>query len=420
MHVLEPGTRKNKDTPNENQNCDLTNTAVRLIDMNSSKIRSSPIHLAIVTSIHPDFDSRVWKHAVSMAALGHQVDLICPWDVPAGEERKGVRILSFPKTTRRLYRPFVIPIRVLSRLIPILKNVHLVHFHDLDLLPWMALVSLFKPVVYDVHENYSEEMLVREWVPKLLRVPLYYAVLYGQLFLSQIIRNIVLVTPAQDAQFKHPRLRVFHLKNYASLSLLDEVKDDYMERADTVICVGSGYESNGTLLILEIAALLKSSAHPIRFLLPDRFASNKFRDRFLQMRQEKGLGDMVDLFPNMLPHLLMSVLNQSTIALSPNLRVAKQEMAIPTKFFEYMAAGLPIVCSDLPYAIELLTRHPIGMLAQPEDPQTFARAIVELVENRSSAYELGKEGQRIFKAQYSWDSQIQSLQAYYQSILEAT
>ena len=38
-----------------------------------------------------------------------------------------------------------------------------------------------------------------------------------------------------------------------------------------------------------------------------------------------------------------------------------------TKFFEYMAAGLPIICSDFPVWRELVERHRLGLCVDPED-----------------------------------------------------
>jgi glycosyltransferase involved in cell wall biosynthesis len=283
----------------------------------------------------------------------------------------------------------------------------------------MAILSVFKPVVYDVHENYPEEMLDRHWIPGILRVPLYYGVHWYQSLLSRIIRNVILVTPSQALQFNHQGMHTFYLRNFASLLLIDEVKNDYMERPDVVVFIGSGYESNGIFLLLEIADLVKPLYPHVKFLLPDRFASAKFRKTFMLGREEKGLSDTVILFPNILPHKLMSVLNQATIAIAPNLRVPKQEMAIPTKLFEYMAAGLPIITSDLPYPSGLLSRHRVGILAQPEDPASFVRAIKALIDDRSLGDEMGKNGQKAFVSEYCWEGQIPALMAFYDATLNS-
>jgi glycosyltransferase involved in cell wall biosynthesis len=116
----------------------------------------------------------------------------------------------------------------------------------------------------------------------------------------------------------------------------------------------------------------------------------------------------------------MTILNQATIAIAPNLRVPKHVKAIPTKLFEYMAAGLPMISSDLPYQVELFSNHRIGILAQPEYPDSFACAIKTLVDNRTLAFELGKNGQRAFVAEYCWESQVPDLLAFYATIIDAT
>jgi glycosyltransferase involved in cell wall biosynthesis len=114
----------------------------------------------------------------------------------------------------------------------------------------------------------------------------------------------------------------------------------------------------------------------------------------------------------------MTVLNRGTIGISPNLRTANQEKAIPTKLFEYMAAGLPIVTSNLPNQIRIIDEARAGLLAQPEDPASFAAAIRELVRDPSLARQLGSNGQRAFRECYSWDSQMPALLDFYRAAVE--
>ena len=113
----------------------------------------------------------------------------------------------------------------------------------------------------------------------------------------------------------------------------------------------------------------------------------------------------------------MTYLNRATIGLSADLRVTRRIKAVPTKLFEYMAAGLPIVASDLPAQIDLVMGNNAGILARPEEPETFVQAILQLIDNRELASKLGSNGQRAFARLYSWEAQIQTLEAYYRSIM---
>lgn len=82
------------------------------------EVPSSPKRLLIVTSIHPDFDKRVWRHARGVANMGWDVDLVCSWDVPVNERIDGVRFRPFPPVRNRRTRLFLIPWRVLKAMQP--------------------------------------------------------------------------------------------------------------------------------------------------------------------------------------------------------------------------------------------------------------------------------------------------------------
>jgi len=281
----------------------------------------------------------------------------------------------------------------------------------------MALISFFKPVVYDVHENYPDEMMVREWIPNFLRRVLRFGVYWVQFICSMKIRNVVLVAPSYDLGFTNSHFRKIYFRNLATLELLAGVAPDYLTRQAAVIFTGSQYLSNGTLLYLDIAEICKHTIPDVPFYMTDRFGSQTFRQQVLDSIKRRGLTN-VEFLPNVKPHDLMQIMNRATIAVSPSLRVPKQIKAFRTKSCEYMAASLPILASDLPQEIEMIGDSRCGILAQPENPQSFADGIVTLVRDREYAFTLGKNGQKAFLEKYSWESELPKLLAFYGQILE--
>jgi glycosyltransferase involved in cell wall biosynthesis len=376
-----------------------------------------PLRVVIVTSIHPDFDGRIWRHARSLVEVGCQVRLVCPWLVADGEVRDGVELLPFRRVQQRSLRPLLIPLRLGARLLPLVREADVVHFHDIDILPWMALLSTIRPVVYDVHENYPDEMLVREWIPRVLRTPLYHAVRITEGMLARIVRNCVLVVPAQDRRFSSRRLRVVHMRNYGSRHLLAGVRDDYPARKNVVIFTGAHHDTNGSMLLLDIVARCRARGLDVTFMMTNRFASEAFRRRFSAEIERLDIAGRIIIRPYIAAHQIMTLLNEATVAISPNLRVSTQEKGIHTKLFEYMAAGLPIIASDLPNQSEFIGGAKAGILARPEEPETFVDALAQLIGDRSYAREVGLNGRRAFLEKYSWESQIPSLMNFYDAIL---
>ncbi len=388
-----------------------SDVAPRHVNTNGSSPR-----VAIVTSIHRDFDGRIWKHARSLVDAGCEVHLVCPWHVAVREVRDGVTLHPFRRVESRPLRPFLIPLRLGQRLVPLLRAVDIVHFHDIDILPWMALVSLIRPVVYDVHENYPDEMLVRDWIPRLLRWPLYHGIWIIETALARMIGHCVLVVPAQDERFRAAGLRVIHVRNYASRALLGAAHDDYSGRNPVVVFTGAHHENNGSLLLLDIAARSRARGLDVKFLMTDRYASDVFWRRFFDEIARLDLANRIVIRSYVPPHDIMSLLNEAIVGISPNLRVAAQEKAIPTKLFEYMAAALPIVTSNLPNQAQIVSGNEAGLLARPEDPETFVDALAQLIHDRSYARKLGLNGRRAFLEKYCWESQVPDLLRFYDAI----
>ncbi len=373
----------------------------------------TPKIVCVVTSIHPDYDARVYKHCLSVQRLGYRTVLISPW--PARDD--GIERLTFERSAGIQGR-----LRHMAAIWPRLRKVNadIYHFHDLDLVPLMTAWHMVsgKPVVYDVHENYAEEMLYRHWVPSHLRLPLYLALKVGEPLATSILRNVVIVVESQTGTVAPPWLHTLLLRNYASRSLAAGAVDDHDRRPPGVIFSGRPHAGNGLHVFLDVAASV-SRTHPgVRFYLTDFFSSkDSLRDDVLARLEREGLTDTVHFLPRVLAHEIMQHLNQAAIAVSFDLRIPARLKALPVKLFEYMAAGLPIVSSDLPLAQSVIDSSHCGLLGRPEDPESLAKGVRHLLDNPALARQLGQNGQRAFMDRFNWESQEPALAAFYQRLL---
>jgi len=73
----------------------------------------------------------------------------------------------------------------------------------------------------------------------------------------------------------------------------------------------------------------------------------------------------------------------------------------PLKLFEYMAAGVPIVASDLPSLKEILRHDENAWLVQPGDPSALAEGIKTLLSDRNRAERLAEKARQDVK-RYTW------------------
>jgi glycosyltransferase involved in cell wall biosynthesis len=375
------------------------------------------MRIAQVTSIHADFDKRIWRYCKSLTECGCEVHLISPWIVE-NSKHEGVNFHSFKRVYKRLLRPIFIPLRLIPKLFKVRNQVDFYHFHDLDILPLMIIWSFFRPVVYDIHENYPDEMLDREYIPFIFRYPLKWVILLIEYVGSRKIKNIIVVCPAQLERFKHENINIFPMMNFSSLKLLDRVRnDDYHSRLPSLIFTGGHYESNGSLLLLDILSELRKIKFDIKLIVIDWFPIVDFRSTFLERAKYLGVLENLDFRKPVVAHEIMTLLNEATIAIAPNLRNTKQVKAVPTKLFEYMAAGLPIVASDLPFVSGMVKVEEYIYLAQPENIQSFVSRIADLITDKQLAARMGQAGQVAFKNYYNWDSQLSNLLTFYSKIV---
>jgi glycosyltransferase involved in cell wall biosynthesis len=90
----------------------------------------------------------------------------------------------------------------------------------------------------------------------------------------------------------------------------------------------------------------------------------------------------------------------------------------PLKLFDYMAAGVPIVASDLPALREVLRHEQNALLAAPGDPDAFAAAVRRLLAEPALAERLGRQARADVEG-YSWDARARALLDFMHGITPA-
>jgi glycosyltransferase involved in cell wall biosynthesis len=74
----------------------------------------------------------------------------------------------------------------------------------------------------------------------------------------------------------------------------------------------------------------------------------------------------------------------------------------PTKLYEYMASGRPIVASRLGQMGEVLTDGESALLVPPDDADALAEAIVRLIDDGCLRARLGQAARAAAEAHHTW------------------
>jgi phosphatidylinositol alpha-mannosyltransferase len=84
---------------------------------------------------------------------------------------------------------------------------------------------------------------------------------------------------------------------------------------------------------------------------------------------------------------------------------------------EAMAAGRPLVASNIPGYRSVLTHGREGLLVEPGDPQALAAALIDLLRNPELRSRMGAQGMETARG-FAWDKVAARVLDYYRALLE--
>lgn len=110
---------------------------------------------------------------------------------------------------------------------------------------------------------------------------------------------------------------------------------------------------------------------------------------------------------------IAEILSEIAISVLPS-----DSEAFSNALLESMAAGIPVVATNVGGNSEVVEDGVTGLLVAPRDPAALARAICLLLENDALAHTLGHAGKRRVAERFSLAQMIRSTEAFYFRLLQ--
>lgn len=362
-----------------------------------------------VSTVHDWNDSRIFSRMCrSLAAHGHRVVLLAVSD--AERVVDGVRIVPVPAARNRLGRLAGNLPRVAAAAWRMRAAIY--HLHDPELIPLIPLLRLRgAKVIYDAHEDLAAQILEKEYIPAPLRPAVAGIGALLCTFADRTASHTVAASPKVAEAFRPQRCTV--IRNYPEE--LPDVADapPYPRREPRVVYVGGLTRARG------VEQMVDALAHAE---LPERW---RFRmigphspdDLIDRLRRRPGWA-RVEFRGAVSPSEARRLTGECRIGLALLQPIGQYVDVLPTKLFEYMSMGIPVVASDYPQCREVVQDSDCGLLVDPTDPAAIGAAIAELVADPARAQAMGERGRAAVGRRYHWAGQAQALLEVYARLLD--
>jgi len=147
----------------------------------------------------------------------------------------------------------------------------------------------------------------------------------------------------------------------------------------------------------------------------DIVGNGPLRERLARRLREEKLAHRVRLLGEVTDSQLLRLLEASRALVLPS---RDHSETFGLSLLEGMAAGLPLIASDLPTGVRDLARPgQTGWLVRPGDPEDLARTLSTCLAREDEARRLGAGGRALVRRQFTRARLAQDLAAWYESLV---
>jgi glycosyltransferase involved in cell wall biosynthesis len=282
------------------------------------------------------------------------------------------------------------------------RDADLYHVHDPELLPaalWLARRS-GRPVVYDAHEYLGQTARTKRWLARALRLPVALAAERAERAAGRRLSAVVAANEDLAARFAASGARAVSVANSPWSDAFPEPAA--LPDAPVALYVGG----LGPLRGLDVMR----AAFPLVGVPGARLVLAGPGDPGALPLGAESVGPVDH---SRVPALLAAA-RVAWVPLQPH---GNYDRAVPTKLVEAMAAGRPVVASDLGRMGAIVREAGCGLVVPPADPGAHAAALGRLLSDDGDAARMGAAGREAFLAGLGFEAQARALTSLYAELL---
>jgi len=366
----------------------------------------------------------------ALAKLGCEIHVISPSyrlrQMPHPNVKMHQVPCSFqPYTSPKLsLRSFLYSIPIIKKnkiqLVHLMSQIALTPFSRFKLLPLVVSADIKWELAKDLDLNPNEvfELYSYRIPPKLFRKIDAFENLMTRDFLTKILkikvydRNIDLVICREkqllaDLSNVWPKNKLTHIPNGVDIYKFNPKVKPKFRRKDTVLFVGNLIMRKGVHYLLEAFRKVVREIPTARLMI---IGKGPERDVRFFKELSKGIESNVKFlgFVSQLPPYY----NSAEVFCSPSLGEPFGLVNL-----EAMACGLPVISTKAGGVPEIVINDYNGLLVPPADVDALAQAIIELLENKKKAKEMGENARKFVVNNFSWDVIAKSHASAYRTLI---
>ena len=352
-----------------------------------------------LSTVHNRHDNRVFnKEARALVDAGYDFHLVITAETNGVDD--GIPVVALHRTggsrLRRIVAGQAEAWRALGGLRP-----DLLQIHDPELIP-MAVVwgrTHSCKVIYDAHEDLVGQIDTKPYLNWITRPMVRAAARCLVGLADRGADGIVAATEPVADGYRNPRIAVVH--NYPWLTNFTVDPDPVPGR---LVYAGDLTQERKLSFMIDVVRRLRQTLPGVHLVLAGR--ALKGCGPVVEAGVDEGLVDYRGLVgPTEVPDVLASA-QVGLVFLEP---LPNYVRSLPTKLFEYMAAGVPFCASDFPAWRQMFSRYGAGAFADSESVETTADVLAGLLTDPRACQQMGEAGRRAIGEGLTFEAQSRAL-----------
>ena len=389
----------------------------------------------MVTFSHYPGDPRPRRAIDALVSQGIHVDLICLKNdnAPSRENSRNVNVLRVPIRNRRggklsyayQYSAFILISSLIFAWRALTRGYDIIYVNNMpDILVVSALVpkALGAKVILDLHDPMPELMttifgLKKEslsvrfisWIEK-WSMARAHAVLTVNIACKRIFSSRSCAPEKIGVVMNSPDEKIFPLREIQSQTIPEQAR-----KARFVIMYhGSIVERNGLDLAVEALSIVREAVPAVELRIYG--PSTPFLERVMDNAKAKRIDEAIRyLGPRRLEDLVREI-EDCDIGVIPNPLNSFTEINTPTRIFEYLALGKPVIAPSTPGIRDYFGQESL-LFFQPGNGEDLAKRIEYAFSHRVALAEIARRGQEVYR-EHNWTKERERLIGEVAGLLE--